>query len=224
VPETHRHLVLRTTLYLTVERTVGDRATVGSDQFVYWDPTDAGQRCAPDVMVRLGIVKRGFDSWKVWEDGAPDLAVEIVSKSDSGAAAWQQKIDRYRKIGVHELVRFDADDATRPLRIWDCVDGDLVERDQTDPSFARCDVLDAYWQMPEDARGGVQLRLSADSEGRDLWLTPGEAEQREADGRQRETEARQRETEARQRETEARQRAEARNRELEAEIEKLRRR
>jgi hypothetical protein len=85
-----------------------------------------------------------------------------------------------------------------------------VERDQTDPSFARCDVLDAYWQMPEDARGGVQLRLSADSEGRDLWLTPGEAEQREADGRQRETEAR--------------QRAEARNRELEAEIEKLRRR
>jgi hypothetical protein len=216
MPETHRHLEVRTALYQSVERALGDRATVGSDQFVYWDPTDAKQRCAPDLMVRLGVVKRGFPSWKVWEDGAPELAVEIISESDADSAAWRKKLARYRKLGVIELVGFDAGDPDQTLRIWDYVDGDLVERDRTDPSFSHCDVLDAYWQVRRDSRGELELRLSRDADGKDLWLTPAEAEQREM-------EARQRETEARQRETEARQRAEERNRELEAEIARLRR-
>jgi hypothetical protein len=214
MPETHRHLLVRTALYVSVEREIGERATVGSDQFVYWDPTDAGQWCAPDLMVRLGIVKRGFPSWKVWEDGAPELAVEIISESDAGSAAWRDKIARYRKLGVLELVGFDASDLERPLRIWDYVDGDLVERDRT---FSHCDVLDAYWQVREDSHGDLELRLSRDAQGKDLWLTP-------AEGERRETEAWQRETEPRQRETEARQRVEERNRELEAEIDELRRR
>jgi hypothetical protein len=216
VPETHRHLLVRTALYQSIEREIGDRATVGSEQFVYWDPTDARQRCAPDVMVRLGIVKCGFDSWKVWEDGAPEVAVEIISASDSGSAAWRRKLARYRRLGVLELVGFDAADPDQPLRVWDHVDGDLVERDRTDPTFSHCDALDAYWQVREGSRGDLELRLSRDAEGKDLWLTPAEAELRE-------TEALQRETEARQRETEARQRAEERNRELEAELAKLRR-
>jgi hypothetical protein len=209
VPETHRHLVLRTALYQSVDREIGERATVGSEQFVFWDPSDAAERCAPDLMVRLGIVKRGFPSWKVWEDGAPELAVEIISESDSGSAAWRKKLARYRKLGVIELVSFDAADLEQPLRIWDYVDGDMVERDRTDPSFGHCDVLDAYWQVHKDSRGDLELRLSRDVEGEDLWLTPAEAEQIAA--------ARTR------RETEARQRAEQRNRELEAEIDRLRR-
>jgi Uma2 family endonuclease len=195
VPETHRHLLLRTALFQSVDREIGDRATVGSEQFVYWDPTDARQRCAPDLMVRLGVVKRGFPSWKVWEDGAPELAVEIVSESDSRSAAWQKKLARYRKLGVLELVGFDAADSEQPLRIWDYVDGDMVERDRTDPTFSHCDVLDAYWQVHEDSRGDLELRLSRDGQGKDLWPTPAEAEQR----------------------------AEERNRALEAEIAELRR-
>jgi Uma2 family endonuclease len=199
MPETHRHRLVRTALYVSVEREIGERATVGSDQFVYWDPTDAGQWCAPDLMVRLGIVKRGFPSWKVWEDGAPELAVEIISESDAGSAAWRDKIARYRKLGVLELVGFDASDLERPLRIWDHVDGDLVERDRTDPTFSHCDVLDAYWQVREDSHGDLELRLSRDAQGKDLWLTPAEGE------------------------GEARLRAEERNREVEGEIERLRR-
>jgi Uma2 family endonuclease len=158
VPETHRHLLLRTALFQSVDREIGDRATVGSEQFVYWDPTDAKQRCAPDLMVRLGVVKRGFASWKVWEDGAPELAVEIISESDSRRSVWQKKVARYRKAGVLELVGFDPGDPDRPLRIWDYVDGDMVERDRTDPTFSHCDVLDAYWQVRKDSRGEIELR------------------------------------------------------------------
>jgi hypothetical protein len=196
VPETHRHLLLRTALYQSVDREIGERATVGSDQFVYWDPSDPRQRCAPDLMVRLGIVKRGFPSWKVWEDGAPELAVEIISESDSGSAAWRRKLARYRKVGVLELVGFDPSDPDQPLRLWDHVDGDMVERDRTDATFSHCDVLDAYWQVRKDGRGELELRLSRDAGGKDLWLTPAEAELR----------------------------AEERNRELEAELDELRRR
>jgi hypothetical protein len=185
VPETHRHLELRTALYQTVQRALGDRATVGSEQFIFWDPSDPKQRCAPDLMVRFGVAKWGFDSWKVWEDGAPELAVEIISASDSGDAAWCQKLARYRKLGVIELVAFDAADPDRPLRIWDYVNGDLVERDRTDPTFARCDVLDAHWQVRKNGRGDVELRVSTDAMGVDVWPTPAEDARREADQRRR---------------------------------------
>jgi Uma2 family endonuclease len=80
-------------------------------------------------MVRVGERDAPFDSWKVWERGAPHLAVEIISASDSTDTPWSAKLERYRKVGLRELVAFDADDPDRPLRIWDFADGDLVERD-----------------------------------------------------------------------------------------------
>jgi hypothetical protein len=180
VPETHRHLELRTALYQTVQRALGDRATVGSEQFIFWDPSDPKQRCAPDLMVRFGVSKRGFDSWKVWEDGAPELAVEIISASDASPAAWRRKIARYRKLGVRELVGFDPALSGQPLRIWDHVDGDLVERDPSDPAFCRSDALDAFWCVRTDVHGELELRVANDAAGTDLWLTPAEAERQHA--------------------------------------------
>ena len=40
VPEHKRHLELRTLLYLVLG-TLGGEHTIGSEQFVYWDPTSA---------------------------------------------------------------------------------------------------------------------------------------------------------------------------------------
>jgi hypothetical protein len=209
MPETKRHMKLRTALFDAVCRAFADRALIGSDQFVYWDPTDPSQCCAPDLFVRVGGPDTDFDCWKTWERGAPELAVEIISKSDARDRPWGAKLARYARLGVAEIVRFDGDDAARPLRIWDRVRGDLVERDPAGAGFSRCDTLDAFWCVRGDQERGFDLRLSRDEAGTDLFLTAEEHAQREA--------------EARQREAEARQRAEARGRELEAEIARLKR-
>jgi hypothetical protein len=195
MPETRRHVELRTALFLTIQREFGDRVVVGTEQFVYWDPSDPRQCCAPDVMVRVGEPDARFDSWKVWERGAPHLAVEIISASDATDRPWEAKLDRYRRLGVRELVRFDADDAGLPLRVWDHVEGDLVERDPDDAEFARCDALACFWHVGTDKYGERTLRLSRDLAGTDPYPTPEERERR-AEERERRAEERVRELEA----------------------------
>jgi hypothetical protein len=147
-------------------------------------------------MVRLGGPDAPFKSWKVWERGAPELAIEVISDSDATDRPWEAKLDRYRRVGVRELVRFDPDEPAH-VRIWDGVEGDLVERAPSDPGFWRSDVLGAFWCTKNDPVLGLVLRLARDPEGTDLFPTPDEARER-AD--------------------EARVRAEQRVRELEAEL------
>jgi hypothetical protein len=209
--ETSRHMTLRTALWQAIQLGFAGRLAVGSDQFVYYNGRDPSACCAPDVFVCLGKPQTAFETWKTWEHGTPELAIEIISAHDARDRMWDEKLRRYRELGNRELVRFDPDDATQPLRIWDRVEDDLVERDPGDALFPRCDTLDAHFCIRSDAMCGPWLYLSRDPHGRDPYVTPEEA-------RQRETEARQRETEARQREAEARQRAEARVQELEAEL------
>jgi Putative restriction endonuclease len=215
--ETPRHLRLRTALWQAIELGFAGKLAVGSDQFVYYNGRDPKACCAPDVFVCLGKPQTPFPTWKTWEMGTPDLAIEIVSETDARDRAWDEKLFRYRELGVRELVRFAPDEA-RPLRIWDRVDDDLVERDPADALFSRCDVLDAYFCVRADATYGPWLYLARDPQGRDPYPSESEAREREAEARQRESEARQRESEARQRESEARERAEARVRELEAQL------
>ena len=174
MPETRRHLEVRTALFQSLKAAFGDTAVLGSEQFVYWDPTDPGARCAPDVMLRLGERDAPFDSWKVWERGAPHLAVEIISSSDSSDKPWSAKLDRYRKVGLRELVAFDGEDPECPLRIWDFVEGDLVERDRADPDFRACAVLAAHWVVKPAPELGLTLRLARDAVGLELYPTPEE--------------------------------------------------
>jgi hypothetical protein len=174
MPETRRHLEQRTALFEIVRDAFGDRATVGSEQFIYWDPTDPKQCCAPDLFVRLGAPDARFESWKVWERGAPELVVEITSPSDSGQGPWDEKLARFRRLGAREVVRFDSDERGRPLRIWDAIDGDLVERDPVDPAFLRCDTLGVFFCIRDDAEHEPMLRLARDLEGRELLPTPRE--------------------------------------------------
>jgi Uma2 family endonuclease len=208
VPETNRHLEIRTALYLLLKRELAASATIGSDQFVYWDPTTAKKRLAPDAFVRLGTPHETFRIWKTWERGAPDLGVEVVSDADEGEPDWNEKLARYRAAGIGEVVRFDPQDRDRPIRIWDAVDGDLVERAASDPDLRACETLGLWWTVVEHPAIGPMLRLSRDREGRDLLATPDEAE---AEARDREAKARDREA-----------RAHEANQKLQAEVEALR--
>ena len=187
VPETNRHLELRTALYLLLKRELAATATLGSDQFVYWDPTTSKKRLAPDAFVRLGTPHKLFRSWKTWERGAPDLSVEIVSDSDEGEPDWNEKLARYRAAGIGEVVRFHPEDREQPIRIWDAVDGDLVERAPGDPDLLACEALGLWWTVEEHPSIGPMLRLARDREGHDLLPTPDEAEAkaREANDRLR---------------------------------------
>jgi Uma2 family endonuclease len=175
--ETTRHLALRTALWQALQLGFAERLATGSDQFVYYNGSEPTACCAPDVFVCLGKAQTAFETWKTWEQGTPELAIEIVSATDARDSAWNEKLARYRELGNRELGRFDPDDARHPLRIWDRVQDDLVERDPTDPLFSRCDTLDAFFCIRNDARYGLWLYLAHDREGRDPY--PSEAEARE---------------------------------------------
>jgi Uma2 family endonuclease len=222
VPETNENLERRLSLYQSLKLEVAAAATIGSDQFVYWDPTTAKKCLAPDVFVRLGTPHQPFRAWKVWERGAPDLGVEIVSAADESEPDWNEKLARYRAAGVGEVVRFDAEDGERPLRVWDTLGGDLVERSPEDPHLSRCETLDLWWVIVTHEAIGPMLRLARDREGRDLLPTPEEqaAKARESEAKARESEAKARESEAKVRESEAKAREE--NERLRAEMAALR--
>jgi hypothetical protein len=161
-------------------------------------------------MARLGECDAPFRSWKVWERGAPHLAVEFIGEYDSWDGPWSKKLERYRKLGVPELVRFDMEDPDNELRIWDFVDGDLVERDPTAPGFRVCSVFPGYWFVRADEFGPT-LRLARDEAGLGLYPTPDEARLAAEEGRRAADEARRAADEAR-------RASEERVRELEAEL------
>jgi Uma2 family endonuclease len=129
VPESRRHYALRTFLFELLRFTLGHEATAGSDQFLYWNAANPKRCLAPDVFLRLGIPDHDFDSWQTWVKGAPELGVEIISRSDQAELPWEKKLERYEETGVSELLRFDPDDAEgERLRVFDRIEGDLVER------------------------------------------------------------------------------------------------
>jgi Uma2 family endonuclease len=174
VSESKRHLEQRTLLYEILKLHFGASALIGSEQFVYWDPTDPEQCLSPDAFVRLGAPNCEFRSWKVWERGAPDVAVEIISHSDARDSVWQRKFEKYRRLGVRELVRFEAeDDGNVSLRVWDFIENDLVEREPVE-RVAISRVLPGAWVVVDDHDGIPRLRLSRDAEGKDLYPTAAE--------------------------------------------------
>ncbi len=174
MPESPFHLRVRTALFLVLDSKLRGKAFVGSDQFIYWDGGDPRACLAPDVFVRLGGPFTLPKTFRTWEHGAPQLAVEILSASDARDRDQEGRLERYRRCGVSEVVVFDPELGGPELRIFDWEEGDLVERDLTDPEARRCRTLGAYWITERDALLGLVLRLADDVEGRQLWLTPEE--------------------------------------------------
>jgi hypothetical protein len=191
VPETKRHLKLRTLLFTIAERELASEASIGSDQFVYYDAADPRKCVAPDLFVRLARPDTPFPIWKTWEHGAPELCVEVVSDSDAPDLAWEHKLARYHALGASEVVRFDPDASpSEQLRIWDRVDGDLVER-FIDAPATPCRTLGLFWLVVPALGFPAALRLAHDPEGRRLLPTAEEAEAgaRKAESAAREAEA-----------------------------------
>lgn len=173
VPESKRHLKLRTLLFELLELAFADRAAIGSEQFIYWDATDPRVCLAPDAFVKLRQPNDLFGSWKTWERGTPESAVEIVSDFDEPDREWAAKLARYAQLGVLELVRFDPRAGGTPLRIWDWHDEALRERELAAP-VAPSRVLPGFWCVVEDAGLGPTLRLSRDAAGLELYPTQAE--------------------------------------------------
>ena len=108
---------------------------------------------------------------------------------------WARKLAAYKRSGIRELVRCDPEDARSPLRLWDRIEGDLVEREVLKQDLERSDVLGLFWQVEPVTELGLMLRLCRDSAGREPVLTDEEA-RCEAEARRVEAEARVRELEA----------------------------
>lgn len=177
VPESKRHRLLANLLFAIVEYRFGKQALVACDQFVYWDASEPGKRLAPDLAVRRGSAEgQRLDSWKTWRLGAPELGVEIVSRSDQSDRAFEEKLARYREAGILEVVRFDPEDSRRPLALWDLVEGDLVERKLGRPEALFSETLGLYWCVVLDPELGPTLRLANDPNGQSLLPTPVEVE------------------------------------------------
>ena len=170
VPETKLHLELRTLLYQVLKLAFGNVHAIGCDQFVYWDASDPRRCLAPDGFVRKNADDELFPVWKTWERGAPHVAIEIVSATDRDLG---EQLARYRQMGVVELIRFDCDDLARPLRVWDRVDEDLVERSLLVVTEAECTVLPVIWTVVPDPALGPSLR-PADRSTRVLLPSPSE--------------------------------------------------
>ena len=213
VTEGELHLEVRLLLRAVLKLELEGRATVGSDQFVYWNARDP-QRClAPDVFVRLAAVVHDLRTWKTWEHGGvPELGVEISSPSDTPEGPWQDKLERYAELGVRELVRFGREPPR--LQIWDRVDENLLEREVGDRA-EWSEVLGLWWVTVSHPDLGPTLRLARDPAGQDLLPTPLENARR-AHAEERRAHAEERRAHAEERR--AREAAEERIRELEAEL------
>lgn len=175
VPESQQHFEVRTALYQLLSFHLEGRAIVGSDQFVYFDASDPKACLAPDVFLQLGSVGPAIESWKTWERGTPDLAIEIASRSDTPDEPWQRKLERYHALGVRELVLFNQR-VPQKIRVWDYVDGDLAERKISPDTPVPCVVLGLWWVTVSDERWGPMLRLAQDAERRELVRTRLETE------------------------------------------------
>ena len=185
VGQSIRHLHLCTLLHEILLSVLLPSSSVGCDQFVYFDAANPRRCLAPDGFVKLGVPQEMFESWKVWEKGAPELAVEVLSPSDTREPlSLQEKMDRYASVGVRELIVFDVDAAegTR-LRAWDRLDGELVER-IVESERTPCVTFGMWFVLAPANDQPTALRLARDPAGVDLVLTEREAKEREREAKE----------------------------------------
>jgi hypothetical protein len=175
VPEGKLHVLMKAELFYALKRAFEREHTIGCDQFIYFNAKNPRRRCAPDGFVKLGTPDFIFRSWKTWQHGAPDLAVEIDCEHDGKRHSWKERFDRLWQVGVREIVQFlpEAKEGAR-LRAWDRIDDDLVER-EVEGDVTPCVTLDLWWVVRPIGEVPLGLRVARDPAGRDLLLSPLEA-------------------------------------------------
>jgi Uma2 family endonuclease len=181
MPEAYRHHLLCELIHRVLREAAGIGASIGCDQFVFFDASDPTRKCAPDAFVKRGVPQTLFDSWKTWECGVPELAVEILSGDAEEKLTLDEKLARFHVMGIDEVVSFNADAPLgRRVRAWDLVSGDLIER-VVEADATPCRTLGGWFvTVPYEADGlPAALRLAADARGERLVLTPAERERAE---------------------------------------------
>ncbi|WP_438015359.1 Uma2 family endonuclease [Sorangium sp. So ce315] len=193
---------------------------VGADQFIYYQQFDPSKVVAPDVYVLPGVAPgRRVRSWKVWETGiAPSFALEVVSSEDP----YKDYVDapeRYRELGVRELVIFDPDwergrDRVRWQRYRKLKTRGFVRVETTNADRIYARVL-GCWLRVLGAGEQARLRLATGPEGEALFPTAAEAERA---AKEAERAAKEAERAAKEAERAAKEAALSRIAELEAQI------
>ena len=160
---------------------LGTPAFVGADQFIFYKQYDPSKVVAPDVYVLPGVPPtRRVKSWKVWKTGiAPSLALEVVSQ-DEPYKDYVDAPERYRELGVKELVIVDPDSERSPDRVrWQryrklklrgFVRVEVTNEDRIHSRVLGC------WLRVVGEGGGARVRLATGPSGEELFPTAEEAE------------------------------------------------
>ena len=194
----------------------------GSAVFIVYDSDTPGSVIAPDGFVVFGVperlIKRIRRLYRIEEWGpAPAFVLEVASESTAGRDMGVKR-NIYARMGTREYWRMDPSGGEyygEPLVGERLVDGEYerleIRVEANGDVWARSEVLgvDFYWRVGDDGYGEFLVRDSETGK----WL--GDLSEERA--------ARLAEREARLAEREARLAAEARARELEAELERMRR-
>lgn len=172
VAETFVHLyAMLITLEVLRQYLAGQRATVLSNQFLYYAQGFPKLRVAPDVMVIWNVEPGGRDNYKIWEEGqTPAVIFEMTSQ---GTQEQDQSFKKtlYEQLEVQEYWLFDpkgewiaeklrgyrlqgdeyapiADSLCQPLKLRLAVEGQLI-------SFYRLDTGEKLL-IPEELAQALQ--------------------------------------------------------------------
>lgn len=152
-------------------------AFVSSNQFFYFKRGDPGSSVSPDLYIVDDESREptSVPSWKVWEhDGkVPAFVLEVVSDEYKKDYA-DHLIDRYERLGIREMVRYDPGHGGRRGRsllthfVRD-EGGRLIAR-PTPPDRVQSAVF-GFWLVLQPDR---TIRLATGPLGEALWPTPEE--------------------------------------------------
>jgi Uma2 family endonuclease len=108
--DSERHRKQMEILINSLEPWLGERGYVGGNMFVYYSPNQVKNEDfkGPDVFVALGCSNHERDSWIVWEEGkAPDVAIELLSKTTAKFDKEKKKLIYQNQLGVQEYYWFN---------------------------------------------------------------------------------------------------------------------
>lgn len=108
VAETFVHFyAMLITLEVLRQYLTGQRATVLSNQFLYYAQGFPRLRLAPDVMVIFDVEPGGRDNYKIWEEG--QVPVVIFEMTSEGTQEQDQSFKKtlYEQLEVQEYWLFD---------------------------------------------------------------------------------------------------------------------
>ena len=125
------HLTIDNLHYPLYARLRGPDCFVASELRVHCNRRNLRDYLEPDVLVALGVPDRLRRRYLLWDEGkAPDLVIEILSPSSEENGDLDRKREWYRQVGVREYVVIDPSGEFAPeprLQAWRF--GDLAAAD-----------------------------------------------------------------------------------------------